>query len=577
MLKRMKVKYKLFLLVFIFIFGFSIFGIYSNKIITDIKINGDMYKRIIEGKDLVADILPPPEYIVETHLTTLQLLNENDKGKIDELIKYEGQLEKDYNERHEVWLKGLPESNMKKIFVEASYKPAKDYFNTFNNEFVPYIKNGDKQKAKEVFDNKLEKLYAEHRSNIDKVVELANKQNSDIEKNAGNEIKFDIIMLFSIALLIVTVVIILCAYVIKSITSPLLFLKKHIQTMATGDLSHIIAEKWLSAKDELADITKATNEMQNSLKEIIKAIKGQTEKVNEFIKIFNINITEISDNLEQASATVEELSASVEETATSTEELNVISGEIQIAVEHIADKAEDGAVSANGISMKAVDLKDGSINLQKEAMDTRLEIKNSMDGALDKIKEVEKIKNLTDIISQISSKTNMLALNASIESARAGEAGRGFSVVAEEIRKLAENSKSTVDEIQNTVDIIFIAVNNLADISKKTLNYIETKVVDSYKKSVLVGENYGEDAVYVNNLVKDFSVTSHELLASIKTVTESLDEIAKANNEGAIGTSDVADKISNIRDKASEAKTRTSDLKESIESLNDFVLRFNVG
>lgn len=576
MLRRMKVKYKLFLLVAIFLVGFLAFGIYSDKIINDIKINGDMYKEIISGKDLVADILPPPEYIVETHLTTLELLNENDMSKVGNLIQYEGKLEKDYNERHEVWLKNLTQSDMKKSFVEDSYKPAKEYYTVLNNEFIPSIKNGDKQKAKEIVDTKLEKLYTEHRNNIDKVVELANNQNSTIEKSARNEIEFELAMLILIALFIVAVVIIICAYIIKSITSPLLFLKNHIQTMATGNLSYAIAEKWLNSKDELSDITRATDVMQNSIKEIIQAIRIQTEKVNDFIIDFNNIVLEISKNLEEASATVEELSASVEQTAASTEEINVISGEIEIAVGYIADKAKDGALSANDINVKALKLRDSSSILQDEAMDTRYEIKNTMDEALIKIGEVEKIKRLTDIISQISSKTNLLALNASIESARAGEAGKGFSVVAEEIKKLAESSKVTVEEIHSTVDIIFIAVNNLVDISKKTLTYIETKVVDSYKDSVVVGENYGKDAAYVNDFVKDLSATSVELLASIKAVTETMNEISKANNDGAIGTSEVAYKISNIKDKANDVKIGTDHLKQDVEYLNNLVLKFNL-
>lgn len=574
MLKKIKVGYKLLLLVVIFVLGFSMFGVYANSVITDIKINGEMYREIVMGKDLVADILPPPEYIVEAHLTTLELLNESDSSKIDELIKYEQKLESDYDDRHKVWVKDLPESSMKKIMVEDSYKPAKEYFSTLNSEFVPYIKSGDKQKAKDVLENKLDQLYTEHRSGIDKVVELANKQNSDIEKSANSKISFDLFMLVVMASFIIIVVIILCIFIIRNITSPLLFLRKHIKAIAAGDLSSNIPDKWLTSKDELGDITKATNEMQNSIREMISSITIETQNVNNSVAVSNSNIAELTAELEEASATVEQLSAGMEETASSTEEINTISEEIEIAVEAIADKAQEGAVSAEKISNKALALKDNSMALQKEADETRSKIKVSMDSALQKIAEVEKIKALSDAILQISSETNLLALNAAIEAARAGEAGKGFSVVAEQIKKLAEDSKTTVNEMQNIVDVVFEAVNNLVDTSRQSLEYIETKVMDSYKESVNVGENYDKDAIYVNGLVTDLSTTSEELLASIKTVSESINQISKANNEGAIGTSDTAVSVSKIKDKANEVKAETGHVKQSAERLNELISKF---
>lgn len=177
------------------------------------------------GKDLVSDILPPPEYIVESHLTTLQLLNENDKNKIDEEIEYEKNLEKDYDTRHQVWVKSLPKSTMRKIMVEDSYNYAKEYFDVFNNEFVPYIKSGNKQKAEGILNNKLEMLYAKHRSAISEVVKLANKQNSSIEQSASSKIKSDLTTLVLMIILIVIIVIILCFLIMRNITAPLIFLK----------------------------------------------------------------------------------------------------------------------------------------------------------------------------------------------------------------------------------------------------------------------------------------------------------------------------------------------------------------
>lgn len=576
MLKKLKVGYKLLLLIAIFVLGFLMLGAFSGKVITDIKINGAMYKEIIMGEDLVSDILPPPEYIVESHLTTLQLLNEDNKNKIDEEIQYEKNLEKDYNTRHQVWVKSLPKGTMRKVMVEDSYNYAKEYFDVFNNEFVPYIKSGNKQKAELILDDKLEMLYTKHRSAINEVVKLANNQNSSIEQSASSKIKSDLAMLVLMIALIVIIVIILCFLIMRNITAPLIFLKDHIQKIANGDFSSDIPEKWLASKDELGDITQAVKHMQNSIKQTIKSITVEAQNVNSFIVVSNSNIAELAGELEETSATVEELSAGIEETASGTEEINAIAGEIEASVKVVADKAESGSISSDEIKNRALELKNNSKKLYSEADETCVKIKQTMDTALYKIKDVEKIKVLSDEILGISEQTNLLALNASIEAARAGESGKGFSVVAEEIKKLAEESKKAVNDIQGTVNIVFQAVNNLVDISKETLDYIETKVIDSYKESVNVGESYDKDANYVSGLVTELSATSEELLAAIKTVSESIREISGASNEGANGTNNIAEKVSKIKDRASEVKAETYNIKESMTNLKELVLKFKV-
>lgn len=361
---------------------------------------------------------------------------------------------------------------------------------------------------------------------------------------------------------------------IGSITRVISRIVDGMKQMAAGDLTYEMKE--IKRNDELGNLVNSMNTMQRSVRGIVNAIITETENVNKALDISKDNIASLAENLEIASTTVEELSAGMEETASATEEINATSAEIETAVESIAEKAQEGAISAGEISKKALSLKDDSITRQNDADKARFSIKKELDIAIEKSKEVEKIKVLSDVILQISSQTNLLALNASIEAARAGEAGKGFSVVAEEIRNLAESSKSTVNEIQSTVKVVFDAVGKLTETSQQILGFIETEVVEGYKESVSVGESYEKDADYVDGLVTDLSATSQQLLASIKTISEILDGISKSTNEGASGTTEISYTVLAIRDSANDIKNEINTVKHSADNLKSIISKFKV-
>lgn len=400
--------------------------------------------------------------------------------------------------------------------------------------------------------------------------ELTNTALKD-SKQAGLNARWLMGIIFVFSLLISIVISIVLS---NMISVPLKHSINSLQEISKGNLT--VPKINIDSSDEIGKLGTAINTMQSSIKEIIKAIIIETDTVNQALDVSNKNILDLNDSLNQISVTVEQLSAGMQETASSTQEVNAISLEIGNSVDEIAQRAQEGAISAEEISKKAIKLRDNSISLQKEANETQLNIKTVMDDALEKIKEVEKIKTLSDAILQISAQTNLLSLNAAIESARAGEAGKGFNVVAEEIRKLAESSKVTVNEIHSTISKVFSAVDNLTESSIYTLNYIESKVVDSYKESVAVGQNYNNDAIYVSDLVLNLSSTSEELLASIKTVSNAMNDISKATNEGAESSNEIAYKVSNIQERANNVKGETTRVKQSADNLKGLVSRFKV-
>jgi len=554
--------------------GFLLFGFTSTKIISTIKVNGNLYKEIIMQKDLVADILPPPEYIIEIHLTSFQLLNETDTSKINSLITYETNLESDFEKRHQVWVDQLPESQMKTDLVENSYNSATGYFKIFHDSFIPAIQKGDLYQANLILNSKLIPLYQEHRKYIDKIVEISNQNSTEIEASANNTIKNSVLLLVLLAVISMVVVIIFSLIIIRMITKPLSFLTKHLGIVATGDLSNTIPDRYLNCKDEIGMIAKATQNMQNSIKNIIQSVKQVTTTVNKAIIESNETINNLTTELDAVSKTSDTLCFHIQDVAASSEEISATTIEIEKSIEDISANANDGAFASDAISKRAILLKGNAKESQANIQNIREIITHSMANAMENSKQVEKIRGLSVAILEISSQTNLLALNASIEAARAGESGRGFAVVASEIGKLATNSNNTVTEIQSTVETVFEAVNTLVKASKDTIDFLDNQIINGYNELVQSNDSYSDDASSINGLVLTLSATSKELFSSVKTVSEAIENIANSTSEGANASSDIAKTISLIYSKANKVKEETILIKDSSEQLAQMIQEF---
>ena len=394
----------------------------------------------------------------------------------------------------------------------------------------------------------------------------------NILEDFNNQLKTVII----IGIISLVAIIIFILFIVGYITRELGYVQTQLELVAAGNLSEEIDLNKNISNDEIGKMIKSTAKMQKALKDIIQAVTIESDNVAKAIDNVENNINELNNNMVDVSATTEELSASLEETAATTEEMNASTSEIEKSVEDMALKTQEGLNSAKEIYNRADKLKDSAVEAQKSADNVRKVIDEKLKTAIEKSKSVERINSLAEGILQITSQTNLLALNAAIEAARAGDVGKGFAVVAEEIRKLAESSKETVMEIQEITKNVLESVTSLKEGANDALQFIEVQVVPDYKNQVDTGEQYSKDAYMVENLIKDFSISSEELLKATQNIAVAVNEVTLAANEGAAGSTNIADKTTNIVSLTEKVLSKAEESKKSSEKLLDVISMFKL-
>lgn len=375
---------------------------------------------------------------------------------------------------------------------------------------------------------------------------------------------------------LVIVAALLTIVISKSITGAFKNINTVLARMSDGDFSPCMDEKFLKRRDDFGIFGRSLDKMRESVGVLILNAKTEAENIVEVVENINIQVSELNGNIEDVSSTTEELAASMEETAASAQEMTATSQEIEGAARGIADKSKDGANQAIEISKRAKQTREDATASQQKARTVRLEIQEKLEQALNDAKVVDQIDVLSEAIMGITSQTNLLALNASIEAARAGEAGRGFAVVANEIGGLADQSASTVAQIQKVTVEVTKAVSDLAESSNALLKFVTEDVVTDYKHFSEIAEEYDKDASFIDELVNDFSKTAESLRVSIGDIMMAVDEVAKASNEGATGTSSIAEKVADISAQSHTVLEEATTSHESAEILKTEISKFKI-
>jgi PAS domain S-box-containing protein len=183
--RTLTMKAKLTVLAAVFAVGFLAFGIVAFATLNIVKVNGPNYQRIVQNKDLLADVLPPPNFIVESYLITHILLDTKGTPEYATAVEKLRTLQGEYETRLEYWKQNLPESTTKDELVEKATGPARKFFDLVDKELIPAVDKGDRAAADLILTKKLPPLYAEHRAAIDRIVLETTKNAAQTEASVA--------------------------------------------------------------------------------------------------------------------------------------------------------------------------------------------------------------------------------------------------------------------------------------------------------------------------------------------------------------------------------------------------------
>jgi methyl-accepting chemotaxis protein WspA len=539
---------RLTFLVAIFAALFLVFGITTWRTLEQVRVKGPIYDKIVLGKDLIADVLPPPEYIIESYLLVLQEAEETDPTRIAQLIERGDHLRLDYESRQEYWTRMLAKDELSDLMTVTARKSALEFFKVRDEQFVPALRAGDRERARALIPE-MNRYYEAHRLAIDQVVSISTARNAEFERQADEVIGSRQRTLLLLALLILVVVAMMALYAARTgrnLSSRIQLAADVAHRVASGDLATEVPQT--EGNDEAGRLLKAIAGMTQSLRALVTRAKQASVELMS-------TATEFAATSRQQEATVQSFGASTNQIAAAVKQISATSSELLSTMEGV------NAVAGQTAGL-AEEGQNGLRHLDT-TMDRLAQAANTMAARLAAIREeAAEITGVVTTISKVADQTNLLSINAAIEAEKAGEQGLGFLVLAREIRRLADQTAVATLDIEQMVKQMQSAVS--AGVME--IDRFAEEVRSGVGNVVRVGGQFGQ------------------IISQVKLLSERFDAVNHGMRSQSQGARQIGDAMGQLIDGARQTSVSLREFNSATESLRDAVAvlkqeiaQFNVG
>lgn len=421
---------------------------------------------------------------------------------------------------------------------------------------------GNKDRAQVICNAELTIVSGRVKENLMQLQELM--QNDVTYAVAVQESVYNQALLSNVVILILVLLFLVISIVvsIRMVVTPIRSSTRQLNTIIqeiqsdNGDLTKRIVVK---NKDEIGQLANGMNVFLETLQRIMGSIVIDSREMGDIVTSVVSSVSTVNSSACDISSTMQQLSASMQDVASSISTVNNNIGGMGEEVDSITTATQELNEYASKMQSRAEEMKNKAVLNKETTSQMTVKIIAALKDAIEKSQSVQRVNELTDEILSVSSRTNLLALNASIEAARAGEAGKGFAVVADEIRKLADATSETANNIQSINTLVTMAVNELANNSNTIVEYINQTIMPDYDGFVNIGVQYRDDAACVNSAMDGFE---ERTIALRKIMQET--EVSVRDISGAIGES--ANYVGVVADNTNILVNNIDAVKEEMET-----------